>query len=122
MTTAKSWQAANDGLTDPDIHQILPSKKTPRSGRDCLRRRRLPQYRSWQPLGKVTPSGGRTYGNALAEDDTGTIYLGITQDRPRTWTRAGRAETAIFKSTDGANWDLLTEKMSGGVMDICPGA
>jgi hypothetical protein len=48
--------------------------------------------------------------------------LGITQDRPRTWTRAGRAHTAIFKSSDGANWQLLTEKMSGGVMDICGAA
>jgi hypothetical protein len=67
----------------------------------------------------VTPPGGRTYGNALAEDDAGNIFLGITQDRPRTWTRAGRAHTAIFKSNDGANWQLLTEKMSGGVMDIC---
>ncbi len=25
----QSWQPANDGLTDPDIHQILPSKKLP---------------------------------------------------------------------------------------------
>ncbi|HSK28692.1 MAG TPA: hypothetical protein VLA17_01905, partial [Candidatus Limnocylindria bacterium] len=71
----------------------------------------------WQ---KVTPPGGRTYGNALAEDESGTIYLGITQDRPRTWTRAGRAKTAIFKSTDGAHWELVTDKVSGGVMDICP--
>jgi hypothetical protein len=68
---------------------------------------------------KVTPAGNRTYGNALAEDDDGNIYLGITRDRPRTWTRAGRANTAIFKSHDGANWQLLTEKLVGGVMDIC---
>ena len=39
---------------------------------------------------KVTPPGGRTYGNALAEDDRGNIYMGITRDRPRTWIRAGR--------------------------------
>jgi len=45
--------------------------------------------------------------------------LGITQDRPRTWTRAGRAKTAIFKSKDGADWELLTENMFGGVMDLC---
>jgi photosystem II stability/assembly factor-like uncharacterized protein len=71
---------------------------------------------------KVTPSGGRSYANALAEDDIGNIYMGITQDRPRTWTRAGRANSAIFKSNNGANWELLTEKMTGGVMDICPAA
>jgi hypothetical protein len=45
--------------------------------------------------------------------------LGITQDRPRTWTRAGRAKTAIFKSRDGADWELLSENMQGGVMDMC---
>ncbi|MGE5219428.1 MAG: WD40/YVTN/BNR-like repeat-containing protein [Chloroflexota bacterium] len=115
----QSWQAANDGLTDPDIHQILPSKKTPglvvaACGEGVSRS--TDRGRHWQ---KVTPSGGRTYGNALAEDEGGTIYLGITQDRPRTWTRAGRAKTAIFKSADGADWELLTENLSGGVMDIC---
>jgi len=115
----QSWQAANDGLTDPDIHQILPSKKTPglvitACGEGVSRSTDRGSH--WQ---KVTPAGGRTYGNALAEDDNGTIDLGITRDRPRTWTRAGRAHTAIFKSTDGANWELLTEKMSGGVMDVC---
>jgi len=73
--------------------------------------------RHWE---KVTPAGGRTYGNALAEDASGTIYLGITRDRPRTWTRAGRAQSAIFKSQDGAGWVLLTDKMAGGIMDICP--
>ena len=118
----QSWQAANQGLTDPDIHQILPSKKTPglvvaACGEGVSRSTDRGSH--WQ---KVTPAGGRTYGNALAEDDSGTIYLGITRDRPRTWTRAGRANTAIFKSADGANWELLTEKMSGGVMDVCAAA
>lgn len=118
----QSWQAANQGLTDPDIHQILPSKKTPglvvaACGEGVSRSTDRGSH--WQ---KVTPAGGRTYGNALAEDDNGTIYLGITRDRPRTWTRAGRANTAIFKSADGANWELLTEKMSGGVMDVCAAA
>lgn len=115
----QSWQAANDGLTDPDIHQILPSKKIPglvvtACGEGVSRS--IDRGNHWE---KVTPAGQRTYGNALAEDDGGTIYLGITQDRPRTWTRAGRANSAIFKSKDGADWRLLTEKMSGGVMDIC---
>lgn len=117
----QNWQSVNDGLTDPDIHQILPSKKIPglvvtACGEGVSRS--TDRGSRWQ---KVTPSGGRTYGNALAEDDQGAIYLGITQDRPRTWTRAGRAKTAIFKSTDGANWELLTEKISGGVTDVCPG-
>jgi photosystem II stability/assembly factor-like uncharacterized protein len=116
----QSWQAINDGLTDPDIHQILPSRRIPglvvtACGEGVSRS--IDHGNHWE---KVTPAGNRTYGNALAEDAVGNIYLGITQDRPRTWTRAGRANTAIFKSTDGADWKLLTEKMSGGVMDVCP--
>jgi len=115
----QSWSHADDGLTDPDIHQILPSEKinglvVTACGEGVSRS--IDRGSHWE---KVTPSGNRHYGNALAEDDDGNIYLGITQDRPRTWTRSGRAHAAIFKSKDGADWKLLTEKMGGGVMDIC---
>jgi photosystem II stability/assembly factor-like uncharacterized protein len=119
----ENWTKCNDGLTDADIHQVLPAKK--RAGLVVVAcgegvSRSVDRGSHWE---KVTPTtGNRTYANALAEDDHGNIYLGITQDRPRTWTRAGRANTAIFKSQDGANWELLTEKMSGGVMETCAAA
>jgi photosystem II stability/assembly factor-like uncharacterized protein len=118
----QTWAAANNGLTDPDMHQILPSKKHPglvvaACGEGVSRSTDRGSH--WE---KVTPAGNRTYGNALAEDKDGNIYLGITRDRPRTWTRAGRADTAIFKSQDGIHWELLTEQMRGGVMDICAAA
>lgn len=115
----ETWSAANAGLTDPDMHQILPSTKheglvVAACGEGVSRS--FDRGAHWE---KATPAGNRTYGNALTEDDDGDIYLGITQDRPRTWTRPGRANTAIFKSQDGANWELLTENMRGGVMDMC---
>jgi photosystem II stability/assembly factor-like uncharacterized protein len=115
----ETWSSASEGLTDPDLHQILPSRKNPgvvvaACGEGVSRS--ADRGAHWE---KVTPAGGRTYGNALAEDNDGTMYLGITQDRPRTWTRAGRAKSAIFKSRDGAQWELLSENMRGGVMDMC---
>ena len=118
----QTWVKRNDGLTDPDLHQILSAKKKPgllvaACGEGVARS--TDRGDNWQA---VTPAGGRTYGNALAEDDQGNIYLGITHDRPRTWLRAGRAKTAIFKSQDGANWQFLTDQMSGGVMEMCAAA
>jgi hypothetical protein len=115
----ETWSSASEGLTDPDLHQILPSRKNPgvvvaACGEGVSRS--IDRGAHWE---KVTPPGGRTYGNALAEDNDGTMYLGITQDRPRTWTRAGRAKSAIFKSHDGAQWELLSDNMRGGVMDMC---
>ncbi|MBM4297909.1 MAG: hypothetical protein FJ143_09235 [Deltaproteobacteria bacterium] len=118
----QTWVKRNDGLTDPDLHQILSAKKKPgllvaACGEGVARS--TDRGDKWEA---VTPAGGRTYGNALAEDDQGNIYLGITHDRPRTWLRAGRAKTAIFKSQDGANWQFLTDQMCGGVMEMCSAA
>jgi photosystem II stability/assembly factor-like uncharacterized protein len=116
----RHWSMANDGLEDPDIHQILTSTKTDglviaACGEGVFRSRDRGEH--WE---KVTPPGKRTYGNALAEDDNGTVYLGITLDRPRTWTRSGRADGAIYKSLDGGTtWEAMLENISGGIMEIC---
>ncbi len=48
----ENWTKCNDGLTDPDMHQILPAKKRPGLGSRRLRRRGFAQHRSRQPLGK----------------------------------------------------------------------
>ncbi len=114
-----SWIKRNDGLTDPDLHQILSARKKPgllvaACGEGVARSK--DRGDKWEP---VTPAGGRNYGNALAEDDRGNIYLGITQDRPRTWLRGGRAKTAVFKSQDGADWQFLSDQMTGGVIEMC---
>ena len=37
-------------------------------------------------------------------------------------TAYSQQQPAIFKSADGAHWELLSEKMSGGVMDVCAAA
>ncbi|MBM4261038.1 MAG: hypothetical protein FJ145_06290 [Deltaproteobacteria bacterium] len=117
----QNWTKRNDGLTDPDLHSILSAQKRPgllvaACGEGVARS--TDRGNKWAT---VTPPGGRTYGNALAEDDNGNIFLGITQDRPRTWLREGRAKTAIFKSQDGAKWEFLTDQMTGGVMEMCEG-
>ena len=67
----ESWVKRNDGLTDPDLHQILSAKKKPgllvaACGEGVARS--TDRGNKWEP---VTPAGGRTYGNALAEDDQG---------------------------------------------------
>ena len=115
----QNWVKRNDGLTDPDLHQIHSAKQKPgllvaACGEGVARS--TDRGNQWEA---VTPAGGRTYGNAVAEDNSGNIFLGITQDRPRTWLREGRAKTAIFKTQDGANWEFVSDQMTGGVMDMC---
>src|SRR5258706_284952 len=67
----QNWVKRNDGLTDPDLHQILSAKAqsgllVAACGEGVARS--TDRGNKWQP---VTPAGGRTYGNALAEDDRG---------------------------------------------------
>jgi photosystem II stability/assembly factor-like uncharacterized protein len=116
----KSWQAANDGLTDPDVHEILPVEKT--SGlvfAACGDKafRSLDRAAHWE---EITPPG-RDYGMALAEDQDGVVYLGSARGRPNTWLGDAGADAAVFRSNDsGDHWETVAAGLGGGVMSMCP--
>ena len=114
-----AWRPANEGLSDPDIHQVKASATQPglvlaACGEGVFRSADRTEH--WE---EITPPGERTYGMAVAEDAGGAWYLGITRGRPNTWLRAERADGAIFRSTDGgAHWQPIVEGLRGGVMDL----
>lgn len=116
------WRAANNGLRDLDVHQIQPSAKY--NGVVVLACGEA-NFRSddrgahWQ---EIPPASHRTYGTAVTEDRTGTLYLGVADGRPRTWIRPARADAAVFASNDGGkHWDLAASGLRGAVMDLIPG-
>jgi photosystem II stability/assembly factor-like uncharacterized protein len=117
-----TWRPANEGLSDPDVHQVKPSATDPglvlaACGEGVFRSEDRGEH--WE---EVTPPGGRTYGMAVAEDGAGAWYLGITRGRPNTWLRSERADGAIMRSADGgANWEPVVEGLRGGVMDLVAG-
>lgn len=114
------WRPANEGLSDPDVHEVEASGRDPElvvaaCGEGVFRSRSRGQR--WE---EVTPPGGLTYGTAVAEDLEGTIYIGIARGRPNTWVRARRAGAAIFASRDGGSrWEPVVEELAGGVLDMC---
>ncbi|HEV8341431.1 MAG TPA: hypothetical protein VGR30_03565 [Candidatus Binatia bacterium] len=116
-----TWQPANDGLSDPDVHQVFPCAHAPNlvvaaCGEEGVFRS-VDGARHWE---RVTPDGPRTYGTAVAEDYDGVIYLGVARGRPNTWLQRERANAAIFWSKDGgSHWDLAVEGLRGAVMDFC---
>jgi hypothetical protein len=116
------WSAANTGLDDPDVHQVLPSVNTDglvvaACGEGIFRS--LDRSAHWE---NVTPPGTRTYGTAVAEDNNGTLYLSVARGRPNTWLRDERADSALFTSRDGgAHWELVCDGLRGGVMDLSAG-
>jgi hypothetical protein len=119
----RQWTAATKGLDDPDVHQILPSAKTKRlvvaaCGEGAYRSTDRGEH--WE---NITPPGNRTFGSAVAEDGSGTLYLAMALGRPNTWLRKERANAALFVSVDGgAHWDIAVEGLHGGIMAMCPGA
>lgn len=116
----RRWTAATEGLDDPDVHQILPSAKTKglvvaACGEGAYRSTDRAEH--WE---KVTPPGNRTFGSAVAEDRSGTLYLAMALGRPNTWLRKERADAALFMSNDGERWDAIVEGLRGGIMAMCP--
>jgi photosystem II stability/assembly factor-like uncharacterized protein len=115
----KSWKTANEGLTDPDVHEILPSEKTvglvfAACGDKAFRS--FDRAAHWE---EITPPG-RDYGMSLAEDGDGAVYLGSARGRPNTWLRESGADAAIFRSRNaGSGWETVVAGLSGGVMSMC---
>jgi hypothetical protein len=117
----RQWIPATNGLDDPDVHQILPSAKTKglvvaACGEGAYRSTDRGEH--WE---NITPPGNRTFGSAVAEDGSGTIYLAMALGRPNTWLRKERADAALFVSKTGAHWDMAIEGLRGGIMAMCPG-
>jgi photosystem II stability/assembly factor-like uncharacterized protein len=115
----KSWHAAVSGLTDPDVHEVLPSEKTAglvfaACGDKAFRS--FDRAAHWE---EITPPS-HDYGMSLTESADGAVYLGSAKGRPNTWLRKSGADAAIFRSRDfGAHWEIAVEGLSGGVMSMC---
>ena len=116
------WCQVTVGLDDPDVHQVLPSARykgvvVATCGEGVYRS--ADRGDRWQ---KITPAGSRTFGSSVTEDGNGIIYMGIALDRPNTWLRDGRADAALYVSSDGAvQWQAALEGVDGGIMAMCPG-
>lgn len=115
----KSWRAEGEGLTDPDVQEVLPSEKAAglvfaACGDKAFRSRDRAAH--WE---EITPPS-HDYGMSLAEDADGAVYLGSAKGRPNTWLRESGADAAIFRSRDaGARWETAIAGLSGGVMSMC---
>ena len=115
-----NWKPANEGLTDMDIHEVLPSEANPgmvylACGEACFRSPDRAGH--WENISPKT----HDYGTAVAEDREGVVYMGAAQGRPNLWIREEGAKAAIFRSGDkGATWEKVTDNLKGGVMHMCP--
>lgn len=115
----RSWMAANDGLTDPDVHEVRASAmKAGLVFAACGDRvfRSFDRAAHWE---EITPPS-RDYGMSLAEDESGAVYLGSARGRPNRWLREEGADAAIFLSRDGgSHWEPVAQGLRGGVMTMC---
>jgi hypothetical protein len=117
-----SWHAATDGLTDLDVHEVLPCERNPglvlaACGDKAFRSR--DRGARWE---EITPAS-HDYGMSLGEDADGVVYLGSAKGRPNTWLRPSGADAAVFRSANGGStWDVAIEGLHGGVMNMCKAA
>jgi photosystem II stability/assembly factor-like uncharacterized protein len=114
-----TWQAANEGLTDMDVHEILASKENPgmvflACGESCFRSDDRAAH--WE---NISPKN-HDYGISVSEDKRGVVYLGAARGRPNLWVREEGAMSAILRSNDkGTNWETIVDNLKGGVMHLC---
>lgn len=115
----RSWEPANEGLTDMDVHEILASKEHSglvflACGESCFRSEDRAAH--WQD---VSPKH-HDYGISVAEDRDGVVYVGAARGRPNLWLRPEGAMSAVLRSTDkGATWETVIDNLNGGVMHFC---
>jgi hypothetical protein len=117
----ESWRPANEGLSDPDVHEVLPCEVKPglvlaACGEGAFRS--LDRAAHWE---EITPPT-HDYGMSVTEDRNGVIFLGSAKGRPNTWIREEGANAAILRSGDlGSHWEVVVDELEGGVMSMCPG-
>jgi photosystem II stability/assembly factor-like uncharacterized protein len=116
----KSWRPANEGLTDPDVHEVLPCEFKPglvlaACGEGVFRS--FDRAAHWE---EITPPT-HDYGMSATEDRNGVLYLGSAKGRPNTWIREEGANAAVLRSADlGSHWEVVVDELEGGVMSMCP--
>jgi photosystem II stability/assembly factor-like uncharacterized protein len=116
----RTWEPANEGLTDMDVHQVIASGANPgmvyaACGESSFRS--LDRAAHWE---NNSPKS-HDYGTAVAEDKNGVVYLGAAKGRPNLWIRDEGAIGAIFRSADrGASWEKIADNFKGGIMHMCP--
>ena len=106
-TMRAGMDSATKGLDDPDVHQILPSAKTKglvvaACGEGAYRSTDRGEH--WE---NITPPGNRTFGSAVAEDGSGTIYLAMALGRPTLAAQRARRRRAFVSKTEHTGiWPL----------------
>jgi photosystem II stability/assembly factor-like uncharacterized protein len=115
-----NWQAANNGLTDMDVHEVHACEKSPGTVYAACGDKAFRSFDRAAHWEEITPKS-HDYGMSVIEDSKGTIYLGSAKGRPNNWIREDGANAAIFRTRDaGSHWETVVEGLYGGVMNMCP--